>query len=177
MESVTTCTLSQTCGMQMLTSEHVTDKFHAKGRYRGQLEHRGSPAPARGSTCGLGDDSSRGGAALEDTRGSPRRQADCGLPCGRAVADGASRWGKMCWTASVCFSTAENCWAQLSTVSPNSPARETRASKPVRVETEGAPPIPVKRERCNRSATMAICSERMHEPSTNAASARWMPRH
>ncbi len=36
---------------------------------------------------------------------------------------GASRRGKMCWIASVCFCTAENCWAQSSTVSPNSQAR------------------------------------------------------
>ncbi len=51
------------------------------------------------------------------------------------------------------------------------------AEKPARVVTEGAPPIPVRRERRDRSAAMVTCSERMHKPSTNAASARWMPRH
>ncbi len=51
------------------------------------------------------------------------------------------------------------------------------AEKPARVVTEGAPPIPVRRERRDRSAAMVIRSERTHKPSTNAASARWMPRH
>ncbi len=36
---------------------------------------------------------------------------------------------KMCWMDSVCFCTAENCWAQSSTVSPNSLAWETAASR------------------------------------------------
>ncbi len=40
-----------------------------------------------------------------------------------------------------------------------------------------APPIPVRRERRDRSAAMVTRSERTHKPSTNAASARWMPRH
>ncbi len=44
--------------------------------------------------AGLGDNSTQGGAALEDTGGRPRRRADCGLPCGGAVADGASRLGQ-----------------------------------------------------------------------------------
>ncbi len=51
------------------------------------------------------------------------------------------------------------------------------AEKPAWVVTEGAPPIPVRRERRDRSAAMVTRSERMHKPSTNAASARWMPRH
>ncbi len=64
-----------------------------------------------------------GGAALEDAGGRPRRRADWGLAPGAAV-DGASRRGRMCWIASVCCCTAENCWAKPSTVSPNSPAWE-----------------------------------------------------
>ncbi len=48
---------------------------------------------------------------------------------------GASCRGKMCWIASVCFCTAENCWAQSSTVSPNSPAWETRASRKLTLST------------------------------------------
>ncbi len=51
------------------------------------------------------------------------------------------------------------------------------AEKPARVVTEGASPIPERRERCDRSAAMVTRSERTHKPSTNAASARWMPRH
>ncbi len=47
----------------------------------------------------------------------------------------ASRRGKMCWIASVCFCTAENCWAQSSTVSPNSPAWETRALRKLNLST------------------------------------------
>ncbi len=48
---------------------------------------------------------------------------------------GASHRGKMCWIASVCFCTAENCWAQSSTVSPNSQAWETRASRKLTLST------------------------------------------
>ncbi len=51
------------------------------------------------------------------------------------------------------------------------------AEKPARVVTEGASPIPERRERRDRSAAMVTRSERTHKPSTNAASARWMPRH
>ncbi len=51
------------------------------------------------------------------------------------------------------------------------------AEKPAWVVTEGAPPIPVRRERRDRSAAMVTRSERTLKPSTNAASARWMPRH
>ncbi len=43
--------------------------------------------------------------------------------------DGASRRGRMCWIASVCCCTAENCWAKPSTVSPNSPPWEMGASR------------------------------------------------
>ncbi len=50
-------------------------------------------------------------------------------PGPRAMAAGASRRGRMCWIASVCFCTAENCWAKPSTVSPNSPAWEMGASR------------------------------------------------
>ncbi len=49
-------------------------------------------------------------------------------PRGAAV-DGASRRGRMCWIASVCCCTAENCWAKPSTVSPNSPPWEMGASR------------------------------------------------
>ncbi len=42
---------------------------------------------------------------------------DWGLAPGAAV-DGVSRRGRMCWIASVCCCTAENCWAKPSTVSP-----------------------------------------------------------
>ncbi len=43
--------------------------------------------------------------------------------------------------------------------------------------TEGVPLIPMRRERRDRSAVMVTRSKRTHEPSTNAASACWMPRH
>ncbi len=43
--------------------------------------------------------------------------------------DAASRRGRMCWIASVCCCTAENCWAKPSTVSPNSPTWEMGASR------------------------------------------------
>ncbi len=88
----------------------------------------GSALPQEARHAGLGDDLAWDRAALEDTWGRPRRWADWGLPCGRAVDDSASRQGKMCWMASVCFRTAENCWAQSSTVLPKSIAWETGAS-------------------------------------------------
>ncbi len=47
----------------------------------------------------------------------------------RAVVDGASHRSRMCWIASVCCCTAENCWAKPSTVSPNSPAWEMGTSR------------------------------------------------
>ncbi len=75
-------------------------------------------------------DSARGGAALEDTGGRPRRQADWVLLCGGAVHHAGARC-----VASVCFCTAENCWAQSSTVSPNSQAWETRASRKLTLST------------------------------------------
>ncbi len=50
---------------------------------------------------------------------------------GAAVVS-ASRRGSMCWIASVCCCTSENCWAKPSTVSPNSPAWERRGSVPCR---------------------------------------------
>ncbi len=49
--------------------------------------------------AGLGVDSAQGGAALEDAGVRPRLRADGGLVPGAAVADGASRWGRMCWIA------------------------------------------------------------------------------
>ncbi len=55
-----------------------------------------------------------GGAALEDAGGHPRRRADRGLVPGAAVADGASRRGRMFWIASVCFCTVEDSWAKPS---------------------------------------------------------------
>ncbi len=77
---------------------------------------------------GLGVDSVRGGAALEDAGGHPRRRADGGLFPEAAVA-GASCQGRMCWIAFVCCCTAENCWAKPSAVSPNSPAWEMGVSR------------------------------------------------
>ncbi len=77
---------------------------------------------------GLCVNSAWGGAALEDAGGRPRRRADRGLAPGAAV-DGASRRGRMCWIASVCCCTAENCWAKPSTVSPDSPPWEMGASR------------------------------------------------
>ncbi len=71
--------------------------------------------------AGLCVDSAWGGAALEDAGGHPRRRADWGL-APRAAVDDALRRGRMCWIASVCCCTAENCWAKPSTMSPNSPA-------------------------------------------------------
>ncbi len=59
-------------------------------------------------------------------RRAPTATSRLGLALRRS---GASRQGKMCCIASVCFCTAENCWAQSSTVSPNSQAWETRASR------------------------------------------------
>ncbi len=52
---------------------------------------------------GLGDDSTRGGASLEDAGGRPGQKVDWGLACGGAMADGASLRGKMRLMASVCF--------------------------------------------------------------------------
>ncbi len=78
-------------------------------------------------------DSARGGAALEDTGGRPRRQADWVLLCGGAVHHAGARC-----VASVCFCTAENCWAQSSTVSPNSQAWETRASRKLTLSTRSS---------------------------------------
>ncbi len=46
-----------------------------------------------------------------------------------AAVVGASRRGRMSWIASVCCCTADNCWANPSTVSPNSPASEMGASR------------------------------------------------
>ncbi len=37
--------------------------------------------------------------------------------------------------------------------------------------------LSMRRERRDRSAAMVTCSKRTHKPSTNAASACWMPRH
>ncbi len=51
------------------------------------------------------------------------------------------------------------------------------AEKPGQVVKEEAAPIPVRRERHDRSAAMVTCSERTHKPSTIATSARWMHRH
>ncbi len=51
------------------------------------------------------------------------------------------------------------------------------ADKPGWVVTEGAPPTPLRRERRDHSAVMVIRSQWRHEPSTNAVSECWMPRH
>ncbi len=50
-------------------------------------------------------------------------------PGAGAVVDVASRRGRMCWIASVCCCTAENCWAKPSMVLLNSPAWEMGASR------------------------------------------------
>ncbi len=65
-------------------------------------------------------------------RRAPTATSRLGLALRRS---GASRRGKMCWIASVCFCTAKNCWAQSSTVSPNSQAWETRASRKLTLST------------------------------------------
>ncbi len=65
-------------------------------------------------------------------RRAPTATSRLGLALRRS---GASRRGKMCWIASVCFCTAENCWAQSSTVSPNSQDWETRASRKLTLST------------------------------------------
>ncbi len=65
-------------------------------------------------------------------RRAPTATSRLGLALRRS---GASRRGKMCWIASVCFCIGENCWAQSSTVSPNSQAWETRASRKLTLST------------------------------------------
>ncbi len=65
-------------------------------------------------------------------RRAPTATSRLGLALRRS---GTSCQGKMCWIASVCFCTAENCWAQSSTVSPNSQAWETRASRKLTLST------------------------------------------
>ncbi len=86
----------------------------------------GRRSPARGSThrpmCrfGLGWSSSGGRRRAPTATGRLR-------PSPGAAVDGASRQGRMCWIASVCCCTAENCWAKPSTVSPNSPPWEMGA--------------------------------------------------
>ncbi len=49
--------------------------------------------------AGLASASARGGAALEDAGGRPRRRADGGPVLGAAAAAGAPRRGRMCWIA------------------------------------------------------------------------------
>ncbi len=102
--------------------------YRLSGRYRGQLEHRGPALLREARRAGLRF--STGRSALEDTGGRPRRQADWVLLCGGAVHHAGARC-----VASVCFCTAENCWAQSSTVSPNSQAWETRASRKLTLST------------------------------------------
>ncbi len=65
-------------------------------------------------------------------RRAPTATSRLGLALRRSSA---SRRGKMCWIASVCFCIPENYWAQSSTVSPNSQAWETRASRKLTLST------------------------------------------
>ncbi len=88
----------------------------------------GRRSPARGSTrrpryrFGLGWSSSGG-----------RRRAPTATGRLRPGPGGSGGWcitpEQVCWIASVCCCTAENCWAKPSTVSPNSPAWEMGASR------------------------------------------------
>ncbi len=50
------------------------------------------------------------------------------------------------------------------------------AEKPVWVVTEGAPPIPVRRERRSRRAAMVTHSQWTNKPSMNSVLASWMPK-
>ncbi len=105
------------------------------GRYRGQLEHRGHHAPAWGSTRRLmiqhgAEPLLTCSLTLEGTGGRPRRQADWVLLCGGAEHHAGARC-----VASVCFCTAENCWAQSSTVSPKRHALEMRVSRKLTLST------------------------------------------
>ncbi len=67
---------------------------------------------------------------LEGTGGRPWRQADWVLLCGGAEHHAGARC-----VASVCFCTAENCWAQSSTVSPKRHALEMRVSRKLTLST------------------------------------------
>ncbi len=62
-----------------------------------------------------------------------RRRAPTPMGRLRPGPGGSGGWcimpGQVCWIASVCCCTAENCWAKPSTVSPNSPAWEMGASR------------------------------------------------
>ncbi len=91
-----------------------------QGRFIAILDYFGAGWKLGGATLlrearrtGLGDDSTWGGASLEDAGGRPGQKVDWGLACGGAMADGASRRGKMCLMASVCFLY---CWELLGTV-------------------------------------------------------------
>ncbi len=74
------------------------------------------PAPRRRTVEGC----CRGVGAGAAAGGRPRRQAGWGAAAGVEAAAGILR-RMMCLIASVCFCAAENCWAQLSTVSPKRP--------------------------------------------------------
>ncbi len=103
-----------------------------QGRFIASLDdiraswNTGGAALLRDDRCATYD-SARGRAALEDTGGHPRRRADWGLLCGGAVHHA----GAICDASA----SAENCWAQSSTVSPNSPTWETRASRKLTLST------------------------------------------
>ncbi len=98
------------------------------------LGRGGCRSPARGSTCraryrfGLGRSSSGG-----------CRRAPTATGRLRPGPGGSDGWcitpGQVCWIASVCCCTAENCWAKPSTVSPNSPAWEIGASRKCALST------------------------------------------
>ncbi len=96
----------------------------------GPAGHRGRCAPARGSTRRPTIQHGAEQQLWRTQEGRPRRQADWVLLYGGAVHHAGARC-----VASVCFCTAENCWAQSSTVSPNSQAWETRASRKLTLST------------------------------------------
>ncbi len=83
--------------------------YRLAGRYRGQLEHRGERLLREARRAGL--QFSTGRSSSVGHRRAPTATSRLGLALRRS---GASRRGNMCWIASVCFCTAENCWAQSS---------------------------------------------------------------
>ncbi len=89
--------------------------------------------------------------------------------------DGASRRGRMCWIASACCCTAENCWAKPSTVSPNSPPWEMGASRKRALSTSFISARLSQRWRSwttmvdiafprDRAVTFVACAQLLHQP-------------
>ncbi len=60
---------------------------------------------------------------------------------------------RMCWIASVCCCTADNCWAKPSTVSPNCPAWEMGALRKRALLVEVPREIAVKRDSADYTVT------------------------